>query len=124
MSKQPKKPRLKPGKLAADLLQFIQWADTDERCELDQQFLELSRDESTGSQGHFLEALQFLRLANVALYHAEHQAKFELVHELAAEDSEADADATRLANSSLRMSQKLLKQLSAMQKTICDEVPE
>jgi hypothetical protein len=119
---QTKAPRLNPGRLAADLLKFAQWSDVDTRAELDQEFLEQSRNASTGSHGHFLEALQFLRLANVALIHAEHQAKFELCSELGADVS--DPCATRLANSSLRLAQKLLKQVSEIQSTICDQVPE
>lgn len=120
--RQPVKPRLNPGKLAADLLKFAQWSACDETCNLEQEFLELSRDESTGSQCHFLEALLFLRLASVSLYHAEHQAKFETCRELGRDIS--DPDMTRLAHSSLRLAQRNLKDIAKIEQAIVNEIPE
>lgn len=122
--KTPLKPRLKPGKLAADLLQFAQWADCDEQGKLDQEFLELSRDESTGSQGHFLEALMFFRLATASLLHAEHQAGFSVdMEELNKGSFHYDPDALEEARASLALARKSLKALAKIEKAIADEVP-
>lgn len=122
--KTPAKPRLNPGRLASDLLKFAQWADCDETSKLETEFLELSRDESTGSQCHFLESLLFLRLATVSLLHAEHQSKFELVRQLAVDDEEADPYDTEVADSSLRLAQRSLKDIARIEQAIVDEIPE
>ena len=122
--KTPAKPRLNPGRLAADLLKFIQSADCDDTSKLEHEFLNMSRDESTGSQCHFLESLLFLRLATVSLVHAEHQSKFELVRHLSVDDEESDPYGTEVADSSLRLSQKSLKDIARIEQAIIDEIPE
>ena len=121
--RQPVKPRLAPTKLAADLLKFAQWADCDETGKLEHEFLELSRDASTGSQCHFLEALMFLRLASVSLYHAKHQAQFATQWSRSRTVSPEDVEAW-LANSSLNLAQKCLRDVAGIEQAIVNEIPE
>jgi len=121
--RQPVKPKLTPRKLAADLLKFAQWADCDETSNLEHEFLEVSRDESTGSQCHFLEALLFLRLASVSLYHAKHQAQFATQWSRCRTLSPDDVEAW-LANSSLKLAQKCLRDVAGVEQAIVNEIPE